>query len=253
MKRFSLKNAVLATTTFLVITSCESTTKEDTPSDLDTNSTPTSDTLISIEEEEVSYLFDTISFNITEAEKEKITKLYATQDPGDFTFVDPNELATAEEQHQYLIDQESYLWNKLAFYEREKFVSLDRMIEEIELNQNATSEVIDSIKLYTKKLKSLYLDREAISDPSKIIYDEMNVDIINKIYSLADGIENMEGFQTYNYMKEVVDSLDNSVILSYRLAHPDAIHAYNSFVTRFESELTEKGLSTELIKEWAVE
>ena len=197
-------------------------------------------------------IIDTLSFTLNATDKLILKAVENTVKPDSFLIPEDALLQSTEQLYKFYTEQETYWWETVASLEKDKLLSVDRLIQEMALNPKSSEKELKEVEKYSKKLKTVFLRREDISNQDKVVYDDINNALIDTIISIGNNIEDMSGYQTFNIMKDDILTLNNDVILQYRNAHARAITDRNNFILDNKKELENLGLNTTFSEEWAV-
>jgi len=250
MKRYHKFIQLLSVTTCTLLFSCNSSESRVQDKSEDSTFNEVADTSSYSEPEKID-IIDTLSFDLTAEDKNSINNYNSLKEPTENYEYEENSLNTIKGLYAFYKGQEQFWWKKTAWAEKNKILSIERMIEEISYNPETKKNQLEVLNKYSTKLKTLFLSRSEISDPEKIPYDDITTALLDTIIRTGESIPKMNGYQTFNVLKSDVDSLHNNLQLSLRRTHIASLDSLNSFLLKNKEELLRENLDTSQVTGWA--
>lgn len=250
-----MKSIQIITSSFFVIlsmsfTSCKSSSENEKTEDFSTETTE-NQTLDSYFEEEKVNIIDTMTFSLSEEDKQSILDFNNTKEPSQYYEFDENRLEKLEDLYAFYKGQEEFWWSRTSWAEKSKIISVNKLVEEISVNPSATDQQIKELKTYSEKLKTLFLNRDEIVDQNKIPFDDMTTALLDTIIKIGNSTPNMTNYQTYNLLVQDIDSLHNKAQLALRRTHIASIDSLNLFTSKNKTQLMKLGLKADSLTGWA--
>ena len=147
-------------------------------------------------------------------------------------------------EYDSLYQRVEFYWDTLVKIDEEKFSSLVRLYDEMEIMPESNSFKVAKLRKKLEKVEELVLDQKDLSVDKIDEFDNATSELISKTKDLFIETPNGENYKVAVDMINEVSRLDGYVVAMKRQDYCDAVDAYNAFIDNNKTDLEDLKLNT---------